>query len=160
MVLLLLALPAAGCGTVANLAWPGPEGGGKTPFGGVRQDVTRFNEAASGDLGGGTTLGPGVEQHPQVFRMLLWAADLPFTLVGDLITWPYVKAYSFINQPTLAGPPILVAAPAVPPPAVPVPVPVMLVAPPASPAPPEASTTPAPPAPAEFRPQTLPRYIP
>lgn len=111
IALLLSTLPIAGCGTVANLAKPGPEGGGKSPFGGVRQDVWRVKQAANGELDSGTHPGSEPEQHPQVARMLLWAADLPFTLIGDVLTWPYVTAYSFINQPTLASPAIQVAAP-------------------------------------------------
>lgn len=105
VALVLSILPAAGCGTVANLARPGPEGGGKVPFGGVKQDVWRVKTAANGELGVGAH--PESEPHPQVARTLLWAADVPFSLIGDVLTWPYVVAYSFINQP-VPTPPVVV----------------------------------------------------
>jgi uncharacterized protein YceK len=112
VALLLSGLPIAGCGTVANLTSPGPEGGGKAPFGGVRHDMAHVREAASG--GPASEARPESDQHPKVFSLLLWAADLPFTLIGDVVTWPYVRAYSFINQPTLSSPAIQVAEPALP----------------------------------------------
>jgi hypothetical protein len=31
--------------------------------------------------------------------MLFCAVDLPFSLIGDIVTWPYTVSYSFINQP-------------------------------------------------------------
>jgi hypothetical protein len=37
--------------------------------------------------------------------MLFCAADLPFSLIGDAVTWPYTAAYSFINQP-IPTPPV------------------------------------------------------
>jgi hypothetical protein len=37
--------------------------------------------------------------------MLFCAADLPFSLIGDVLTWPYAAAYSFINQP-IPTPPV------------------------------------------------------
>src|SRR5262249_8621687 len=51
VALLLSCLPIAGCGTVANLADSRPEGDGKSPFGGVRQDVSCIHEAADGEFG-------------------------------------------------------------------------------------------------------------
>jgi hypothetical protein len=36
--------------------------------------------------------------------MLLYALDLPFSLMGDVVTWPYTAAYSFINQPVFVPP--------------------------------------------------------
>jgi hypothetical protein len=41
--------------------------------------------------------------------MLLCAADLPFSLLGDVVLWPYTVAYNFINQP-LPIPPATQAA--------------------------------------------------
>jgi uncharacterized protein YceK len=127
VALLLLSLPIAGCGTVANLARPGPEGG-KDPFGGVKQDVGCIKQAETGELGTGTP--PKPEQHPQVARMLLCAADLPFSFIGDVVTWPYTATYSYINQP--------------------IPTPPVIWTPPVPPAPPVTQAT------AEGRPQTSP----
>ncbi len=36
--------------------------------------------------------------------MVLAAADLPFTLIGDVATWPYAAAYFAINQPVPVPP--------------------------------------------------------
>ena len=107
--LLLSSLPIAGCGTVANLVRPGPEQGGKSPFGGVRQDVSCIHKAASGEYGVRTHPKLEPEQYPQVALMLLCAADLPFSLLGDVVTWPYTAAYSYINQPI--PPPTVMPAP-------------------------------------------------
>jgi uncharacterized protein YceK len=105
VALLLSSLPIAGCGTVANLVKSGPEGGGKRPFGGVRQDVGCIKTAANGESGFRTHPRSESEQYPQVARTLFCAADLPFSLIGDVVTWPYVVAYSFINQP-IPTPPV------------------------------------------------------
>lgn len=108
--LLLSSLAIGGCGTVVNVVKPGPVEGGKAPFGGVRQDVVWFKTAENGELCLKTPPRSEPEQHPQVALMLLSAADLPFSLLGDLVTWPYVVAYSYINQPVpvppVAQPPI------------------------------------------------------
>ncbi len=37
--------------------------------------------------------------------MLFCTADLPFSFVGDVVTWPYTAAYSCINQP-IPTPPV------------------------------------------------------
>ncbi len=49
------------------------------------------------------------EPHPQVAPLLLCAADLPFSLIGDIVTWPYTAAYVCINQtiPPIAQTPAL-----------------------------------------------------
>jgi uncharacterized protein YceK len=112
VALLLSSLPSAGCGTVANLARQKPGQGGVTPFGGVRQDVWCIKKAANGDFGVRTHPKSESEQDPQLTLMLLCAADLPFSLIGDVVTWPYTVAYSYINQPiptppvTLTNPPV------------------------------------------------------
>ena len=108
--LLLSSLPLAGCGTVANLVKSRPEEGGKSPFGGVRQDVRCIEKASNGECGFGTHPKSESEQHPQVALMLLCAADLPLSLIGDVVTWPYTAAYSFINQP-IPTPPMTLAPP-------------------------------------------------
>lgn len=99
VALFLASLLTAGCGTAANLVQSRPEEGGRSPFGGVRQDVQCINRAANGELGAGTHPQQGSEQYPQMALMLFCAADLPFSLLGDVVTWPYTAAYSFINQP-------------------------------------------------------------
>jgi uncharacterized protein YceK len=109
LAMLLSSLPIAGCGTVANLARPGPVEGGKTPFGGVRQDVSCMEKAANGPCDCRTDP-KSSEQHSQVPLMLLCAVDLPFSLFGDVVTWPYTAAYSWINQP-VPVPPVTQAPP-------------------------------------------------
>ena len=104
--LLLSSLPVAGCGTVANLARPGPEGGGKAPFGGVKQDVWGMKTAANGESSSGIHPRSVTEQHSQVAKVVFYAADLPFSLVGDVLTWPYTATYSYINQP-VPTPPVI-----------------------------------------------------
>jgi uncharacterized protein YceK len=118
IALLLSVLSTAGCGTAANLVGAGP--GKKTPFGGVRHDVRRLTEARDGEL----TVGWGgrewgLQPHQQAGLMILCAADLPLSLVGDVVTWPYARAYSYINQPTDYPGVVLAAPPA--PPAIPLP---------------------------------------
>jgi uncharacterized protein YceK len=115
VALLLSSLPLAGCGTVANLVKSPPQAGGKTPFGGVRQDVWCIQNAANGESPFWTHPKPDSEQHPQVGVMLLCAADLPLSFIGDVVTWPYTAAYSFINQP-VPVPPVAQAPPIPPPP--------------------------------------------
>lgn len=108
VTLLLSSLPIAGCGTVANLARQGLEEGGVTPFGGVKQDVSCIKKAENGEFSFRTPPKSEPEQHPQVALMLLCAADLPFSLIGDVVTWPYTATYTYINQPT-PTPPITLA---------------------------------------------------
>lgn len=137
VALLCSSLPIAGCGTVANLVGSGPEEGGKIPFGGVKQDVDCLQKASNRKSGVGTHLQSGAEQQPpgapalfsgenlscspermggRVTRtapLLFSAVDLPFSLIGDFVTWPYTSAYTFINQPVPIPPmmPATVAAP-------------------------------------------------
>lgn len=94
--LLLGSLPIAGCGTVANLARPGPNGG-KIPFGGVRHDVSSIDKTANG--GCGCTPGSPPEQYRQVALKVFCTADLPLSFIGDVVTWPYTATYTYINQP-------------------------------------------------------------
>ncbi len=114
VAVLLSILPIAGCGTVSNLARSLPEEGGRTPFGGVRQDMACIKQAAKGEVLIGPHAKPEGEQDPQVALMLLCAADVPFSFIGDVVTWPYTAAYSFINQP-VPVPPVVQAAGSPPP---------------------------------------------
>lgn len=116
LALLPAVVPAAGCGTVSNLARPGPEGGGKAPFGGVRHDLACIQKASSGDLGFRGQPRSESEQYPQTALVLFCAVDLPFSLIGDVVTWPYAVAYSCINEP-VPVPPVALAPPEVRPPA-------------------------------------------
>ena len=100
----LSCFPVAGCGTVANLASHGPEGDGKIPFGGVQRDLGQLKATEEGPA-----VGTG-QNHPTA-RSLVAAADLPFSLVGDVVTWPYVAAYSFINRPVPTPPVVVVPTP-------------------------------------------------
>ena len=99
--ILLFSLPIAGCGTVVNLAKAPPEGG-KSPFGGVRQDVYCIKNAPTGGSGCGSQ--PTPEPYRQLARKLGGAVDLPFSFVGDVVTWPYTASYTFINQPVPVPP--------------------------------------------------------
>lgn len=104
VALLLSSLPIAGCGTVANLARPGSEQGGKLPFGGVRHDVASLKIDANGECG--CRPRSESEHYRQLARRLFWAADLPFTAVADVVTWPYAATYTYINQP-VPTPPVM-----------------------------------------------------
>jgi hypothetical protein len=55
--------------------------------------------AANGEFAFKTPPKAEPEQYPQVALMVFCAADLPFSCIGDVVTWPYTAAYSFINQP-------------------------------------------------------------
>lgn len=114
IALLLSTLPIAGCGTVANVVKPGPEGGGKVPFGGVRQDLCYIEKLANGECG--FTPCPPSESatKSRVAPMVFYAADLPFSLVGDVVTWPYTATYSCINQPIPTPPVTRALTPVVP----------------------------------------------
>jgi uncharacterized protein YceK len=114
VTLLLSCLPIAGCGTVANVAGLYPEEGGQSPFGGVRHDVCSIKKAANGECDSPTNPKAKSEPHPQTALLVLCAADLPFSLVGDVVTWPYTVAYSFINQPIPSPPVMQAASPPVP----------------------------------------------
>src|SRR4051812_28079245 len=92
VALLLSILPAAGCGTVANLARQKPGQGGVSPFGGVRQDVDCIQKAVNGEGGFRAQPKSESEQSPQRALMLFCVADLPLSLIGDVVTWPYTAA--------------------------------------------------------------------
>jgi hypothetical protein len=111
VVLLLSCLPGAGCGTVANLSRSVPEEGARAPFGGIRQDLWCIQKAATGEFGLKAHPKSESEQYPQMALMLLCAADLPFSLIGDIATWPYTASFTFINQPTPVPPMAVVPPP-------------------------------------------------
>lgn len=104
VAVLLSSLPIAGCGTVTNLVRLGPAEGAKIPFGGVKQDVSSLKKATNGECGSKAQAKSESEQHPQVARMLFYAADLPFSAIGDVVTWPYTVTYTYINQPVPVPP--------------------------------------------------------
>jgi uncharacterized protein YceK len=107
---LLSVLSLAGCGTASSLVCVPPEEGGKAPFGGVRQDLTCIKKAANGEVGIGTH-SKSDSDLAQVAPILLGAADLPFSFVGDVLVWPYTASYSYINQPIPTPPVRLASAP-------------------------------------------------
>lgn len=113
VALLISSLSSVGCGTVANLARQKPGEGGVSPFGGVRQDMACIKQAANGELGFRTHPKSESEQYPQLAIMLFCGADLPLSLIGDVVTWPYTAAYSFVNQP-VPTPPVTLAPPHTP----------------------------------------------
>lgn len=92
IALLLSTLPIAGCGTVSNLVMVHPDEGGKSPFGGVRHDVSRIKTQAES------------KECQQIATRVLYTADLPFTFIGDVVTWPYTASYSYINSPVPVPP--------------------------------------------------------
>lgn len=106
LALWLSILPIAGCGTIANLARPGIDGG-KLPFGGVKQDVGSIQ---TGEVGFRTHPKSTSVQPSQAALSLFCAADLPFSFIGDVVTWPYTATYCYINEP-VPTPPILQALP-------------------------------------------------
>lgn len=112
VALLLSSLAGAGCGTVANLASSGPGAGGVSPFGGVRHDVACIKQAAPGESAVGAHPESNLKHCPRWALRLFCAADLPFSLLGDVVTWPYTMAYSYINQP-IPTPPVGQAIPTV-----------------------------------------------
>jgi len=73
VVLLLSTLPAAGCGTVANLVKSPSEDGGGRPFGGVRQDVLCIKKAANGELGNKTLLRPEARAYALSLAVIPWS---------------------------------------------------------------------------------------
>jgi hypothetical protein len=78
-----------------------------------------FRQAQNGEIGARTRSTAEADQYPRVALMMFCAADLPLSLVGDIVTWPYTAAYSFINQPIplpplVQVPPAPVGAPPVP----------------------------------------------
>jgi hypothetical protein len=79
----------------------------------VKQDVSSIKEAEKGECDSKTHPKSESEQHPQVARMLFYAADLPFSFIGDVVTWPYTATYCYINQPTPAPPVKLAPTPPV-----------------------------------------------
>jgi uncharacterized protein YceK len=125
VTLLLSILATGGCGTVANLAKPGPEAGGKSPFGGVSHDMACIRDASNEVPNARAHDQPESDQLHRGALVLLYAADLPLSFLGDVVTWPYVVAYTCINQP-VPTPPVLLApavAPPLPPPSLPAPPP-------------------------------------
>src|SRR6185312_4037995 len=95
-VLVLACLASAGCGTVANLAHCRPEEGGRIPFGGIKHDLACIQKAPGGDADKPET---ARDNYPRTALTLLCAVDLPFSFVGDVITWPYTASFTYVNQP-------------------------------------------------------------
>lgn len=131
-VALLAALPASGCGTVANLSHTNPEEGGRVPFGGVKRDLAALHPPAA-------PVGPREHDTSDANyarrTSAVWSAvDLPFSFVGDLVTWPYVRVYTIVNAP-VPVPPVTFADPTGAPlqPLAPVPKPMPIPVPPGSP---------------------------
>jgi uncharacterized protein YceK len=110
IALLLVCLPIAGCGTVTNLANTRTEEGGTSPFGGVKQDMACIHKAANGEFGVRTHPKSEAEKYPQAVLMLFCAADLPFSLIADVVMWPYTVSYTCINRPLPTPPVILTPA--------------------------------------------------
>ncbi len=108
VALLFAVVSSAGCGTAGNLVGAGP--GKKVPFGGVKRDLQCLTEVRDGDVALRTGQEWEPSRHEHHLMMVLCAADLPFSLLGDVISWPYTRVYSCINEPT-DYPPIQIATP-------------------------------------------------
>lgn len=143
--LLLSLLPTAGCGTVSNLAQTSSEKGGRVPFGGVNRDLACLHKAGA-EPGLGVYHKAESEPYPAEVLTLLCAVDLPLSLVGDLLTWPYTAAYTTVNAPVPVPPLVLVDAPTARPPATSLPA-----------VPPATKPTPVLPPPAPLPPDALPK---
>ncbi len=115
-VLLLAVLSATGCGTMANLAHSNSEEGGRIPFGGVKRDMAAIHKSSGEESGPVTHRKRQSEQYPHEMLTFLCAVDLPFSLVGDLLTWAYTSAYTTVNAPTItfADAPATLPLPAAP----------------------------------------------
>lgn len=92
----LTALLTTGCGTMANVAMVHPDAGGKRPFGGVHHDLNHIRSPQS--CQNGACAAPH-GQTSGTARTLLYTADLPLSFVGDVLTWPYTAAFTWINEP-------------------------------------------------------------
>jgi uncharacterized protein YceK len=114
VALLLSTLPIAGCGTVANLVTSRSEEGGKSPFGGVRQDVSCIKKGPNEESGFPIHADSEAKAYQQAALKLCCAVDLPLSFIGDVLTWPYTAAYSYINQPIPTPPVTLAPTPPVP----------------------------------------------
>jgi uncharacterized protein YceK len=101
---LILALCNAGCGTVANLAHSNAEEGGRSPFGGVRHDVAGIEKALNGESRASLDPLSDSDEYPRYGLLLACGVDLPFSVLGDTLTWPYTAAYSYVNQPVPVPP--------------------------------------------------------
>lgn len=116
VALLLSILPTAGCGTVANLAQQKPDSGGVRPFGGVKHDLAGLQNTDSGDGSARLHSKSDSETYPPRTAMKIFCAvDLPFSLVGDVLTWPYTAVYSVVNEP-VPTPPVVITDPTAAPP--------------------------------------------
>jgi uncharacterized protein YceK len=104
MIAAITGLSMAGCGTMANLAAPGPAAGGKAAFGGVQRDLDLIRTAH------GESDTPQAESHPTL-KAVAATVDLPFSFVGDVVTWPYVAAYSIVNRPSPTPPVVQIPTP-------------------------------------------------
>lgn len=121
----LSCLPLIGCGTTANLVRSYPDDGGKIPFGGVKQDLRVLRGPSPVAADGCPEPVPECKEYPGGLLKVVCAADLPFSFLGDLVTWPYVVIYRFINEPIAIPPLTHVPVIAVPPAPVAHPLPVL-----------------------------------
>ena len=92
-----LCLILGGCGTVLNTAYFCPDegrnsiyGGGKSVYGGVLMEASLIRDA----------LDPTDDRD---VRGVLFALDLPFSLVGDTVTLPYTLWWQWHGYPETPG---------------------------------------------------------
>jgi len=110
VALLLSTLVVTGCGTVKNLAAQKPGQDGVSPFGGVKHDLRCIRQEENGEFGCKRHPRSDSEQSLQWAATLFCVVDLPFSLIGDIVTCPYTATYSYINQPISVPPVVQVEA--------------------------------------------------
>ena len=89
-----------------------------SPFGGVSHDARCVLRQMGKKRRNTPQVGAGAIS-PGGTNASFCAADLPFSLIGDVVTWPYVAAYCYINQPIPVppvnqAPPLPMTAPTLP----------------------------------------------
>ena len=100
-VLLLACLASAGCGTVANLCTAGPRRAAASPSVASSTTSRTFRNRPAGTP---TSRRTARDNYPRTALTLLCAVDLPFSFVGDVITWPYTASFTYVNQPAPFAP--------------------------------------------------------
>jgi uncharacterized protein YceK len=86
----VLVVGLSGCGTAANTLWWAPFEGGQRVYGGVRAEVGVLRDGLSGKS--------DTSSAPDRAGLVLIAADLPLSAVGDTLTLPYTIPTAILNQ--------------------------------------------------------------
>src|SRR4029079_6814850 len=90
IVALMATALLSGCGTVANMQEtsgitpPGGRGEPSRVYGGVQSDFSAIQASVQQVSNG---------EQDSVARLLIWALDVPLSLIGDTVTLPYILAH-------------------------------------------------------------------